>query len=167
MEIKILPATKDDYKDIIKLLLKLHKIHVKERPDIFKEIDCFYTKKEFRKLLKSKKKKYFVAKNYEETVGVISINLEEFNGIICPSIGNLYIKKKYRKLKIGTKLINEIKKFYLEEKKDNKNYSDFITLNVFGFNEKALNFYKKNGFIDRCRILELNIEGDNYEKNNF
>ena len=158
MEIKIVRATKKDYREINKMLMKLHKLHVKARPDIFSEISYFYKKKEFKKLLKNNNVKYFVAKKDEKIIGMISLKLDDFNENICPSIGSLYVKKKYRKTKVATELINTVKKYYLKEKKNEHNCSDFITLNVFDFNYTAKQFYKNIGFNPRCQILELNVK---------
>ena len=63
------------------------------------------------------------------------------------SISGIYVKENFRKQGIGTKLINEAKKWCI-----NKGVS-YLKLNVLEGNRIALNLYKKLGFNDFSRVL--------------
>lgn len=67
-------------------------------------------------------------------------------------IDELYVDKKYRSLGIGKILLDFVKSFNLE-----------LTLNIFQKNERAIEFYKNNGF----KIIEENIEESTNEKGYF
>ena len=64
-------------------------------------------------------------------------------------IGNNYIKKEYQRDGVGQKLIDYCKAKY-----------HYLTLNVFIKNQRAINFYNKNGFV----VLEELINEDTKER---
>lgn len=92
--------------------------------------------------------------NYKITPDELNNNIflnilvyDDFKGIIIYDymydrieIEYIIVKEEYRRLGIATKLLN-----YVEKKYDN---IDNITLEVRESNMEAINFYKKNGFIE-------------------
>lgn len=93
----------------------------------------------------------FIAVDDNETVGyayVRIITTSDSSDIYTEaSISGIYVKEKFRKQGIGTKLINEAKKWCI-----NKGVT-YLKLNVLEGNSTALNLYKKLGFNDFSRIL--------------
>ena len=93
----------------------------------------------------------FIAVNDNEIVGYIYVKIittSDSSDISTEaSISGIYVKENFRKQGIGTKLINEAKKWCI-----NKGVS-YLKLNVLEGNRIALNLYKKLGFNDFSRVL--------------
>ena len=93
----------------------------------------------------------FIAANDNEIVGYIYVKIittSDSSDISTEaSISGIYVKENFRKQGIGTKLINEAKKWCI-----NKGVS-YLKLNVLEGNRIALNLYKKLGFNDFSRVL--------------
>ena len=70
----------------------------------------------------------FVFEDKRQIKGFISIIDDKY-------IGALFVDPLFQKQKIGSKLVNYVKKIYSE-----------LSLKVFTKNIKALHFYQKNGF---------------------
>ena len=67
------------------------------------------------------------------------------------AIHEIGVTKDSRHLGIGTKLINEIKRIAIIKE------AQEISLSVWSFNEKAFNFYIKNGFEIQTFRMEFKI----------
>ncbi len=67
------------------------------------------------------------------------------------AVHEIGVTKDSRHLGIGTNLMNEIKRIAI-----NKGAKE-ISLSVWSFNEKAFNFYKKNGFEIQSLRMEFKI----------
>ena len=63
-------------------------------------------------------------------------------------IDDIVVSKDYRKKAIGTKLYTEVKNKAIDDKIDS------IELNVWAFNEDAINFYKKLGLKEKNIKME-------------
>lgn len=73
-----------------------------------------------------------------------------FIGVIGNNyIGGIFVKKEYQRDGVGQKLIDYCKAKY-----------HYLTLNVFIKNQRAINFYNKNGFV----VLEELINEDTKER---
>ena len=93
----------------------------------------------------------FIAVNDNEIVGYIYVKIittSDSSDISTEaSISGIYVKENFRKQGIGTKLINEARKWCI-----NKGVT-YLKLNVLEGNSTALNLYKKLGFNDFSRVL--------------
>ena len=93
----------------------------------------------------------FIAVDDNEIVGYIYVKIittSDSSDISTEaSISGIYVKENYRRQGIGTKLINEAKKWCI-----NKGVT-YLKLNVLEGNRIALNLYKKLGFNDFSRVL--------------
>lgn len=93
----------------------------------------------------------FIAVDDNEIVGYIYVKIittSDSSDIYTEaSISGIYVKDNFRKQGIGTKLINEAKKWCI-----NKGVT-YLKLNVLEGNIAALNLYKKLGFNDFSRVL--------------
>ena len=78
----------------------------------------------------------------------------------CPKEGEiieLIVSSKFRKSNVGSLLMDKIEQYF----KDNN--CDYILLDVFAYNESAINFYKKRGYHSR---MYRNIKKINKDNNN-
>jgi len=51
MDVLLRKSSLSDYEIIDKMLCKLHKYHVENKPEVYKEIEHFFSKEEFEKIL--------------------------------------------------------------------------------------------------------------------
>lgn len=111
---------------------QLYNIHISEMPenDIMTE-NCFFNE------FKQKTRKYYVALDDKTPVGYIGI----FDMVDDYNIIGIAVDKNYQRKGIGSKLLKEV----IEEA--NKNKVATVSLEVDEKNEKAINFYKKMGFV--------------------
>lgn len=65
------------------------------------------------------------------------------------------VKDNYKRCKIGTKLLDEIKRI------TKKNNIKRIELNVWGFNKGAIKFYEKNNMVPKRIVYEYLIDKEN------
>lgn len=73
----------------------------------------------------------------------------------CPKKGEiieLIVSEKTRNKGIGKKLINEMEKYF--KSLDCK----YVSLEVFAYNKKAINFYEKNGYHSRMEYMIKKID---------
>lgn len=88
---------------------------------------------------------FYIAQLEKETVGYLKINFDgaqtEKQKENTLEIHRIYVLKEFHGKKIGQLLLNEAVKIA------NNNKIDSIWLGVWEKNEKALLFYKKNGFV--------------------
>lgn len=87
----------------------------------------------------------FIALVDDIIVGYLAGSINVQSSYVTKSVAeleNTFILEDYRKYGIGTKLVNEFKKYCLE------NGMDEIKVTASSKNSNAINFYKKNGFDD-------------------
>jgi len=88
---------------------------------------------------------FFLAKLCNETAGYLKINFNnaqtELKDKNAMEIERIYVKSKFQGKKIGKILFEKAMEIAKNET------VDFVWLGVWEFNEKALQFYKKAGFV--------------------
>ena len=145
-----------DINDILVLLHQVHDLHQTNRPDIFKKGTVKYNDNDLKIILEDETRPIFVYEIDSKVVGYIfcmikrienDCNLCDYDYLF---IDDLCVLEKYRGKNIGTFLYKYAKDFAI------KNDLKSIRLNVWNFNEKAYNFYQKNGM----KILEYIMEDD-------
>ena len=143
-----------DFPGIHKLILQVHKLHVSERNDIYKDVDPMNFE-EFKTKLSNANNIYLIAELENEIVGICFSQIKEIlNNKIMKNRKILYIEDigvdvNYQKKGIGKMLYNQIIQLAKEKNIDN------IELMVWGFNENAIKFYKNLG---------MNIKNLRFEK---
>lgn len=148
-----------DFNDVNNLMLELHNLHVKNRNDVFKATDSPMKEEYFKDLLNNKDVKLFVIENLENSEIVGYSNLKLMNtpniDIVVKSkyiyIDDFCIKQAYKRKGIGKKLFN----FILEYAKEQ--CVDSVQLNVWSFNEDAIEFYKFMGMKERNVRMEMRV----------
>lgn len=143
-DIVIRKAKNEDFNKIHKLVMQVHKLHIKERSDIYKDIDPL-TLQEFIENLSNNNNIYIVAEQENKIVGICFSQIREIsNNKIMKDRKTLYIedicvdKSKQRK-GIGKKLYEQL--VYIAKEKN----IDNIELMVWGFNVDAIKFYENLG----------------------
>ena len=116
----------------------LSNLDQKDRPLIYSII-----KKEFNINYKKDSiyTNWFVYKDNDNIIGFINYDIIFDKA----EIEYIYVVDEYKKKGIGTKLLNKM----IEDLKENN--VDSITLEVRSNNDKAIKFYKKNGFNEVAR----------------
>jgi GNAT superfamily N-acetyltransferase len=154
-ETVIEPAKSEDYNDILELFIELHEVLIECNPKKFwkvedKERENLFPKEIFDYCLDTESQHFIdVCKMDGKIVGFVDYCLSEdspFPGINTWKgifIGNIVVKKEYRRQGIGTKLIN-----YIREVKCPENHLTEIGLEMEAKNTNALNFYKKLGMVE-------------------
>lgn len=157
MKIEVRKATLKDLKEIQKLnLLLCKKEHDEYDQTIISDYPFTRTgKKYFKERINKKEGCGFIATVNGKTVGYVIgcvTNAQPWRNISkFGSLDNILVLKEYRDLKIGSLLTKEFFK-WCKQKKIKR-----VTVSVSYQNEKAVNFYKKNGFFDYDIILEKKI----------
>lgn len=133
-----------DFQGIHKLIMQVHKLHVNERNDIYKDVDPMNFE-EFRTELSNSNNIYLIAELENEIVGICFSQIKEIsNNKIMKNrkilhIENICVDENHQKKGIGKKLYKQIVQLAKEKNIDN------IELMVWGFNENAIKFYKNLG----------------------
>lgn len=122
------------YNELYALEQEIFSYHQKMRPDLFKEIP--FSKDIYYHLISHDH--YFIYGYFveEQLVGVIYVNRREN----IYYVDDIVVKDNYRNQGIGSELFRYIEKQALA------NNIVRIELDVWSFNEKAIQFYQKNGF---------------------
>lgn len=133
-----------DFQGIHNLIMQVHKLHVNERNDIYKDVDPMNFE-EFRTELSNSNTIYLIAELENEIVGICFSQIKEIsNNKIMKNrrilhIENICVDEDHQKKGIGKKLYNQIVELAKEKNIDN------IELMVWGFNENAIKFYENLG----------------------
>jgi ribosomal protein S18 acetylase RimI-like enzyme len=151
MQTIIRSAVSDDSDAVYRLLRIIADLHKSGRPDIFEGLVSKYTPDEVKERLLSDENGVFVS----ETNGIVSGYIfceirNEGNGKTL-YIDDLCVDPEFRRCGVATALMNHARTYA----KDNE--CRMLMLNVWEFNESALDFYESMGFITRSRHLELTI----------
>lgn len=99
-----------------------------------------------------KNKVVFLAKIKNRVVGYLAGGVAAADSYVTVKFGeveNIFVDEKYHKLGIGTKLINAFKDYCLSKG------VDYLRVTAYARNERAINFYRKNGF----EISDVTLKG--------
>ena len=137
--------------DIKKLLTELEEYIVsidKDNLDIVHE--DYYEKMALVDLesIKNNNGKCYLALKDNKVIGlimgiIISFSKYDYLDYKCPKEGEiieLIVAKKKRNLGVGKALIEKMEQYFKEMK------CEYILVDVFAYNENAINFYNKNGY---------------------
>lgn len=159
MNLKIREAIENDYIDISNLVREVHKLHVKNRPDIYLEVDNPLMRDRFEDLLNNNNTKLFVVEDiYDNELiaySIVQIMYQRNIQLLVPSkfvyIDDFCVKSNHQKTGIGKLLFNHILDYAKSEG------ASSIQLTVSEFNKNAIKFYETLGMSIRNRKMELNL----------
>ena len=147
-------ATMMDFEEIHDIFQEVHNLHLKGTKNTFKDIDPL-TREEFEEILNDNNNVFLIAEEIK-ILGFIHGTIIEREGrktkfkktLVIEELG---VTKKENNRGIGTRLIEDIKKIAQKNKCDN------IMLDVWSFNENAIDFYNNKGFKPRTIKMQLDL----------
>ncbi len=148
-----------DIEQIVNLLKQVQKVHYEGRPDIFVGGARKYTDEELKNIILDEKTPVFVFEENNKILGyvfciiTVTSNSNSLKDRTTIYIDDLCVDSNCRGRGIGTKLFEFVAEIVKESQYDG------ITLNVWNFNEPAMNFYKRLGMTPLKTIMEYNIKG--------
>ena len=159
MNLRIREGNINDYEEIRDLVKEVHLLHVKNRPDIYIDIENPFEKEDFEEILNSNNTKVLIAQdiNNEEIVAYSIIQIMNTRNItiLIQSkfiyIDDLCVKSNYHKQGIGKMLFKYIVNYSKEIG------ASSIQLNVWEFNKDAIKFYEALGMRTRNRRMEIDL----------
>ena len=148
-------ANTADIDEILNLLSSVLEIHAGLRPDLFISGKTKYTGEDLSKMVNDDENPIFVGDIDGKVAGYCFCEIKN-----NPATNNTYAKKElyiddlcvsedYRGKGAAKEIFEYVKNFAV-----NNNF-DCITLNVWAGNDRAENFYKKQGFIPRKTMMEI------------
>lgn len=150
-------ATKDDIQGIIRLRHYVHSIHSANKPNVFKKDITREADNFLYEILEDPNFSIYISTINDKIVAYAIICIREklenpvmYKRKIC-FIEDICVDKNYQKQGIGKELFKVIKDFA----KDNE--CNEIELNVWEFNNSAINFYEHLGFKTSRRIMGLEV----------
>lgn len=158
MKIKVRKAQNKDAVKIAKMLISIGELHHTGRPDIYRDNLQKYDENDILEFLKDENSPIFVATDEnDEVAGYAFCQIKTVNQTDA-LVGRKYVyiddfctDEKYRRQNVGSTLMDyvktEIKKMGIES----------IELNVWEFNDSAIKFYEKCGFVTQRREMEIKI----------
>ena len=153
---KIRKAKIEDVEQISKIMQEVQDLHIKNRPDIFKNKKIKEIKEDALEKINSLDITIIVAEENEEILGIAICKVKEVINHInlkdtkVLSIDELGVKSNSQRKGIGRLLINQAKKIAKEKS------CKRLELNCWQFNS-ALEFYKKVGFEEQRTMFEMEI----------
>ncbi|SHF32476.1 Acetyltransferase (GNAT) family protein [Thermoanaerobacter uzonensis DSM 18761] len=158
MNIKIREAELNDYKSISTLVKEVHSLHVKNRPDVYVDVENPFTEERFKEILNDEKTRIFVVEDSNNEIIAYSIievmttrNIPILKERKFVYIDDLCVSSNHRREGIGKKLFG-----YIVDYAKNSGY-DALELTVWEFNSDAIKFYESLGMATRNRRMELKI----------
>lgn len=147
----------EDIAHAAKLIQALHEKMVDMRRDIF-----IPKQENWKEYLESKLENedyvLLVARDENKVVGVCSAEIKHLGDNVETRIRDILfidyiaVDEEYRRCKIGTKLLDEIKKIAMDQD------ISTVELNVWGFNENAIKFYDNNQMKPKRIVYEYLID---------
>lgn len=158
MNLKIREANGNDYTEVCKLNIDVHKLHLKNRPDIYLDINNPLEKEYFDDLLNSNNIKLFIVEN-DDNKELVAYSIIQKMTTKSPIyiqkmfvyIDDFCVKSNVKRTGIGRLLFNHIIDYAKEEK------ATSLQLNVWEFNEDAIKFYETMGMCTRNRRMEFTL----------
>lgn len=153
--IRIRFAEEKDIPRLHALLVQVHTVHYKGRPDLFKPHTRKYTDKELTEMMKDGKRQILVAVDADdEVVGYAFCIFQQYlNNHILTDVKTLYIDDLcVDEVCRGQHIGKQLYKAVLQLAENNACYN--VTLNVWSCNPSALHFYEKCGLVPQKVYME-------------
>ncbi|MEG6567611.1 GNAT family N-acetyltransferase [Thermoanaerobacterium saccharolyticum] len=158
MNIKIREALFNDYKSISTLVKEVHSLHVKNRPDVYADVENPFTEERFKEILNDEKTRIFVVEDCNNEIIAYSIveimttrNIPILKERKFVYIDDLCVSSNHRRKGLGRMLFRHIVDYA------KKSGADALELTVWEFNSDAIKFYENLGMTTKNRRMELKI----------
>lgn len=146
-----------DIDRIVQIIKEITLIHLKSRPDLFKERTTSEIIEDIKQKLELPEERIIIAKDEKIIKGILICklkiiknhsNLKNSKILWIEEIG---VKSQFQKQGIGRILMNKAVDFAKQ------NNCERVDLNCWKLNENAIKFYKKIGMLEQRVIMELKI----------
>lgn len=156
MDVLLRKSNLSDYEIVDKMLCKLHKYHAENKPEVYKDIDYFFSKGEFEKILEENNNFFILSMLYGIVVGLIWYRKAEKGNKFEKNrtqlwIDGLYVDERYRNKGIADRLLGEV----IDIAKNDG--IDSIESMVWDFNEASKKLFAKY-FEVRASIMSYNVK---------
>ena len=155
--ITIASAKNSDYEDFLDIFGIVEEQHRLALPRKYTKPDILFTQEEYQHLIKQKKHQIFMAKSGEESVWILlaeikyAPNKPTLKKRMYVDIDTICIRPEWRGRGIGKMLLETIE-IWTKEK-----WVHDIQLNVWSFNQEALEFYEKNEYIIVSSLMRKHL----------
>ena len=156
MEIRL--AQTQDIPHILRLLAQVGQVHHQIRPDVFPEGTIKYDAADLTELLKDTQRPIFVALETEQVLGYCFCVVKQIAAGPASTcrrelyIDDLCVDECSRGTGVAQALYRHVCGYGKAEK------CDFVTLNVWQGNDRAMAFYEKCGLRPRNIMMEIPLE---------
>lgn len=153
-QINIREMNIDDYSSVDELMLQLHSLHVKGRPDLYEEVEHPYSFTEFKEIVNDKNIISLVAEENDTIAGLCITSIKDKSGMLSKKtayMDALVISEKYQNKGYAKEL------FYETEKRAKSMGAIRLDLMVWGFNKHAIDLYSSLGMKTQRYIFEQEL----------
>lgn len=144
----------DDYGSVDELMLQLHTVHVKGRPDLYVEVEHPYSLTEFKEIVNDENIISLIAEENDTIVGLCITSIKDKSGMLIKKtayMDALVVSEKYQNKGYAKEL------FYETERRAKSMGATRIDLMVWGFNQHAIELYASLGMKTQRYIFEKEI----------
>ncbi|WP_346914549.1 GNAT family N-acetyltransferase [Clostridium sp.] len=160
MILQVREAIINDYIEINNLVKEVHNLHVKNRPDVYVEVDTPLIKEDFYGLLSANDTKIFIVEDISNkelvAYSIVKImahrSIQILTQMTFAYIDDFCVKPSEQKKGIGRLLFEYIVDYAKTEE------ALSLQLIVWEFNKEAIKFYEALGMSVRNRRMELNLD---------
>jgi len=159
MDVTIRPATPQDYKELCIIFSQVDKLHSDNLPHIFQQTDGPARDEAYiLELLANEAVGLFVAEREGQLLGFVQVMFSESPplSLFVPRryalVDALAVREEFRREGIGWALMQRAEQWALDKG------ASSIDLNVHEFNQNAVNFYQKLGYLTASRKMSKAIE---------
>lgn len=150
-ELTIRNATEKDFQDFNNLMLQVHKIHTKARPDIYRENRTIFSKERFSELVDEGS--VVLATSGGKTVGAAVCLIKHASspnhvGRTVMFLDSIVVDEEFRNMGVGRRLVESI------EEKGRAAGCTATELDVCAFNRQAIEAYRHMGYSDKSLVME-------------
>jgi len=144
-------AVAEDAPSVHRLLGLIADLHREGRPDMYPNLTSKYTVEQVVERLSQKESGVFVAEVDNSVAGYVFCDIIKEGDGLTVYVDDLCVDPNFRKGGIGRALLDKAGEYGKEKK------CRYMMLNVWEFNETALNFYQNYGLKTRSRHLEMSL----------
>lgn len=156
MDVLLRKSSLSDYEIVDEMLCRLHRYHVENKPEVYKDIDYFFSKGEFEKILEENNNSFILSILDGVVVRLIWYRKAEKSNKFEKNrtqlwIDGLYVDERYRNKGIAKRLLCEVMNI---AKNDG---IDSVESMVWDFNEASKKLFGKY-FSVRAGIMSYNVK---------
>lgn len=145
---------KSDYEAVDRLLLQLHEVDVKGRPELFLEMEHFMSRDSFESLVENGEIWAILAEKWGEALGCCFVSTMERSAMVemkTAYIDLIVVDEKHRRKGIGKALFQAV------EKRAKRLGAKRVDLMVRNHNQTAMDAYESYGMVPQRCVYEKKL----------